>query len=146
MRRVLVLPVVAALALALLVLSPPGVRAEHCSRVIIFTGVSAQGQAARPNIGAVGCASPAAHGNTSRITPGSNSAAVRVLQSAKDPLPVAGTFSLADKTTELNLKPNRESSPSQFDSQEIPIGAAGDKAVAEVFFDDGSVIKVTYTR
>ena len=136
---------------------PRGATADHCGRVFVFTGASApvnnpttgQPAGARPNAGAAGCASPAAHQNTNRITPGSNSTSVRVAQAAKEPIPVSGTITLGTETKDLELKGNNDdpAKATQFDSQFLPMDYSKvDKIVAKITFADGSEQTVTYTR
>jgi hypothetical protein len=134
-----------------------GANADHCGRIFVFTGFSAPannpttGQPAglRPNAGAVGCTSPAAHANTNRITPGSNSTSVRVTQAAKDPIPVSGTITIGTETKDLELKGNADdpSKATQFDSQFLPMDySKADKIVAKIVFANGTEATVTYTK
>ena len=136
---------------------PNGATADHCTRVWVMTGVSGPvnnpttGQPAglRYYGGSPGCTNAAAHFNSHRIVPGSNTAAVRITQEAKQPLPVAGTLSFLDKTVDLELQPNT-ADPAQatlFDSQFVTIDYTKiAKLVVKVTFADGSEITGTYTK
>ena len=126
------------LALGLAFANPWTANADHCNRLVVFTGVRGVGGF---NAGTVGCT--AGHSNSNRITPGSNYAKVRV--TSGEATPVGGTLIIGDKLVELTLAPDHATSPTRHDSQEIGLPSSGDIKVA-VQFDDGSEQTATYTR
>lgn len=146
----------AAVLAASALIVPIGAQADHCRKVIIFTGVNTgvpnpqTGNPVRPgiNLGSAGCTTSTAHlPDTNVLTPGANSASVGALPGAGSGLKATGgTFIMGSQIVTL-IFPATCSAGAQCNSQSFDLTDPGaSSATAWVSFSDASSDSITYRK